>query len=246
MNWLPSSVLNTLPQAQSGRNVAGRERCQNGVLRKSRDTRAILPADYAGLDLLVVENFLQPAEITLLLGTIALMRPALDKPGFQGHDYWKGRILFAHEVQARVPEAGQVMQHFQREAARRIGGFYQLTAPVYADTVQLVLWQAGIHMPPHADNANPDGSPHGMAWRNFSSIVYLNDDYEGGELYFTALDRTLKPKAGMLVAFTGGFHHEHAVLAVQGNDRYTMPGFYTFDASKADRFIYPELGQASA
>ena len=85
-----------------------------------------------------------------------------------------------------------------------------------------------------------------MAWRNFSSIVYLNDDYDGGELYFTTLDRYIKPKTGMLVAFTAGFHHEHAVLKVTGNDRFTMPGFYTFDVNKADRFIYPELVQVNA
>jgi hypothetical protein len=57
----------------------------------------------------------------------------------------------------------------------------------------------------HAHNANPDGSPHAMAYRDFSAIVYLNADYQGGEFYFTALDTVIKPKKGMLVAFTAGF-----------------------------------------
>lgn len=244
MHWLSDSLLTSIPLAQSERNYSGRQRCREGVLSAGPQTRPILPADYPHLDLLVVENFLSKQECSVLLKAFDAMRASLNAHHLN-NDYWQGRLLFAHDVAARFPDAGLIMQRFQREAARRIGEFYRLTAPVYADTVQLVLWQDGIHMPPHADNANPDGSPHGMAWRNFSSIVYLNDDYDGGELYFTALDRTLKPKAGMLVAFTGGFHHEHGVLKVRGKDRYTMPGFYTFDRSKADRFIYPELGTQS-
>jgi hypothetical protein len=76
-------------------------------------------------------------------------------------------------------------------------------------------------MEPHADNANPDGRHHRMHWRQFGSIIYLNDDYEGGELYMTALNKILKPKRGRLVAFTGGFHHEHAVLNIRAGTRYT-------------------------
>lgn len=245
MNWLPTSPLNSMPQGQSARNVAGRARCLNGMLERGPQTSAILPMDYDKLDFLVVENFLSSAEAATLVETFASMRHTLNDRNLN-NDYWQGRIQFAHDVAARSPQAGHIMQRFQREAARRIGAFFQLTQPVYADTVQLVVWQDGIHMMPHADNANPDGSPHGMAWRNFSSIVYLNDDYDGGELYFTALDRYIKPKTGMLVAFTAGFHHEHAVLKVTGNDRFTMPGFYTFDVNKADRFIYPELAQVNA
>ena len=78
-----------------------------------------------------------------------------------------------------------------------------------------------------------------MAHRAFSGVIYLNDEYEGGELYFTALDIAVKPKRGMFVAFTGGFHHEHAVLRVMsGRPRLTMPMFFTFDGSKADRILY--------
>ena len=64
---------------------------------------------------------------------------------------------------------------------------------------------------------------------------YINDDYEGGELYLS-LRSTLavKPKRGMLVAFTGGFHHEHAVLKVRSGTRLTMLSFITFDRTKAD------------
>ena len=133
------------------------------------------------------------------------------------------------------------MAGFQKRATAMLGEFYALTSPLWTDTVQLNVWEKGSCLPPHTDNSNPDGSSHSTPWRDFSSIVYLNDDYEGGELYFTAQDRVLKPRRGMLVAFSAGYHHEHGVLKVTQGRRITMPAFYTFDERKADRLIYPEL-----
>src|SRR5262249_50768324 len=92
----------------------------------------------------------------------------------------------------RLCSLANIMRQAQGRIVERLKGFYGLTAPVYSDTVQIVQWPNGMFMRPHADRANPDGSPHGMPYRDFASIVYLNDDYEGGELYFTALDLVVK------------------------------------------------------
>jgi predicted 2-oxoglutarate/Fe(II)-dependent dioxygenase YbiX len=240
MPYSADSPLHSIPITQRPANAAGRDRSRNGVLVPGAGTRALSPADYASLDFIIVENYLGNAELQTLRDSFAALRGTLNAKNLN-NDYWQGRLLFAHEVNAHSREAGDIMKRFQIEATRRIEQFYKLTQPIYADTVQLVLWSEGIHMPAHADNANPDGSPHGMAWRNFSSIVYLNDDYDGGELYFTALDAYIKPKAGMLVAFTAGFHHEHAVLKVARGERLTMPAFYTYERHKADFFIHSDL-----
>jgi hypothetical protein len=130
------------------------------------------------------------------------------------------------------------MRRLQARIAERLSAFYGLTAPIYADTAQLVQWRQGMSMPPHADKAYADGSPHEMPYRDFASVLYLNDGYEGGELYFPRLDIVVQPKRGMLLAFTGGWHHEHAVLTVRTGLRLTMPAFYSFDASKRHPAIY--------
>jgi hypothetical protein len=150
-------------------------------------------------------------------------------PGF-----WDGRFIWHSDVSKAYRELADHMLDAQRRAAALITDLYRLTQPIHPDLLQIMNWPVGIHMPPHAENANPDGSPHAMAHRDFSAIVYLNDDYQGGEFYFTALDTVIKPKKGMLVAFTAGFYHEHAVLRVENSQRLTMPFFLTFDKGRAD------------
>ena len=63
----------------------------------------------------------------------------------------------------------------------------------------------GQYMGPHVD------------WNEFNSditytiVVYLNDDYEGGELYFVdpAIDIKIKPKAGSIVMFPSTLPYLH-------------------------------------
>lgn len=94
-----------------------------------------------------------------------------------------------------------------------------------------VKWVAGMASPLHADNERPDGQPafHANFYRlNLSSLVYINDNFDGGEIEFPGYDLKIKPQAGDLIIFPSNFRH--SVLEVKGpNNRYTMPSWYTFD-----------------
>jgi hypothetical protein len=58
---------------------------------------------------------------------------------------------------------------------------------------------------------------------------------EEGELYFTTLDTVIKPKKGMLVAFTAGSYDEHAVLRAEGKSAIgDAVLFLTFDKDRGD------------
>jgi hypothetical protein len=54
----------------------------------------------------------------------------------------------------------------------------------------------------------------------FLAMLYINDDYEGGELFFPDHDISYKPKPGDLVIYSGDF--KHGVKASIGNPRYTI------------------------
>ena len=60
----------------------------------------------------------------------------------------------------------------------------------------------------------------------FAGVLYINDDYFGGELYFEKFDITLKPKARSLVLFSTGKDYIHEIKTVlDGPTRYAMPCF---------------------
>ena len=238
--WAPDSWMASIDPGQTDANHAGRQRVKRGVLTPSSATAPIEPETYGDQDFIIVPDFLTDAECDRL--TVMFDRlHGLVKHRKVGVDFWEGRIVYMNEVAQHDASAAAIMGGFQKRATAMLGDFYVLTSPLWTDTVQLNIWEQNSYLPPHTDNSNPDGSSHTTPWRDFSSIVYLNDDYEGGELYFTAKDRILKPQRGMLVAFSAGYHHEHGVLKVTSGRRITMPAFYTFDKGRADEHIYPEL-----
>lgn len=57
-----------------------------------------------------------------------------------------------------------------------------------------------------------------------SFSLYVNDDYEGGELIFQNKPYRIKPKAGMLVHVPLGKEWTHKVTKVIGKDRHTFYG----------------------
>lgn len=91
----------------------------------------------------------------------------------------------------------------------------------------IVRWRAGDHQPPHADKQEVDGSPNLYPENDIASLVYLNDDYEGGEIYFPNQNLQFKPAAGSLVFFPGDINYLHGVTTVEHGIRYTMPNFWS-------------------
>ena len=247
--WRPTSLMASIPDGQQAANIAGRARVDGGVLTPSPATRPIDPTrDARTLDFIVEPGFLPPAQCDRLLRVFDVLHQQT-RHRKTPIPFWDGRIVYITDVVRHDPGAAAIMADFQRRTAERLSDVYQLSAPLFTDTVQLNIWEEGQCLPPHVDNANPGGEPHPSYWRDFSSIVYLNDDYEGGELYFTAQDRTLRPRKGMLVAFSAGYWHEHGVLTVTRGRRIAMPAFYTFWPRKADATVHPEtqaVGQAEA
>lgn len=53
-------------------------------------------------------------------------------------------------------------------------------------------------------------------------LVYLNDDYEGGELYFPRYDYSIKPSAGTMITFPGSLYYIHGVKEITKGVRYTI------------------------
>lgn len=58
--------------------------------------------------------------------------------------------------------------------------------------------------------------------RMVSGIIYLNDNYEGGELYFPLIDHLHKPKANTALLFPSNFVFRHEARPVLEGTKYAL------------------------
>jgi predicted 2-oxoglutarate/Fe(II)-dependent dioxygenase YbiX len=78
----------------------------------------------------------------------------------------------------------------------------------------------GALNPLHWDNYVEDGE------EDISALLYLNEDFEGGELFFPNQNIRIKPESGMLVFFNGTEDYHHTVEVVTKGRREALVGFY--------------------
>jgi hypothetical protein len=92
-------------------------------------------------------------------------------------------------------------------------------------------WITGGFARFHSDNST-DGEYNAFERSKWATFVYLNDDFDGGELAFKDSDIVMKPKVGMLAAFNGGAHNEHEVRLIKSGTRYTIGSFWDYAESE--------------
>lgn len=92
-------------------------------------------------------------------------------------------------------------------------------------------WQVGAFAPFHSDNTDMEGNPSAWEKSKLVCLLYVNDDYEGGELNFRDHTIKLKPKARQLVTFPGGIGNVHEVTVVKGATRHTIGAFWDYAES---------------
>ena len=62
-------------------------------------------------------------------------------------------------------------------------------------------------------------------------MYYLNDDYEGGEIFFPDYNLKIKPKPNSLLMFPGNENYAHGVKEVTKGFRYTYQVSFVFKGS---------------
>lgn len=77
--------------------------------------------------------------------------------------------------------------------------------------------------------------------------MYLNDDYEGGEISFAHIGdygdiklTTYKPQAGDVVVFPGFYPYFHGVLGVKDNYKYMVRMFYFWEFEGTEEWLANE------
>lgn len=85
-------------------------------------------------------------------------------------------------------------------------------------TMHLLRYDQSGYLPAHQDQ--------GVSTRVLSVLLYLNDDYEGGEITFRQSNITLKPEPGSVLFFPSNFLYVHEVAPIIKGPRYALPNWY--------------------
>ncbi len=87
--------------------------------------------------------------------------------------------------------------------------------------LNVVKWVEGSKLVLHVDDLGY------MTDNHIATLIYLNDNYEGGEIAFATHDFYLKPKSADLIIFPGNMHYAHEVKEVLSGTRYTLSIWFT-------------------
>uniref|UniRef100_A0AAR2JUY5 procollagen-proline 3-dioxygenase n=1 Tax=Pygocentrus nattereri TaxID=42514 RepID=A0AAR2JUY5_PYGNA len=141
-----------------------------------------------------------------------------------------------------------------------VESYFSLESPLYFSYSHLVCRSAieekqdereDMSHPVHADNCllisehnECIKEPPAYTHRDYSAILYLNDDFEGGDFIFTELDAktvtaVVKPQCGRVVAFGAGKENPHGVRAVTKGQRCAIALWFTLDPKHNEKASLP-------
>ena len=168
---------------------------------------------------------------------------------FENCDVEWGDIAFYGSSGKGIKTDSETMKKFDLPE-----GFFDKLKDKYQEAVQAVFgrevkantshaqkWDVGGFASPHSDNSDNDGKPNAFEINKYVGILYLNDDYEGGQLYFCDKDNEMnpylsfKPNVYSYYVFPGGYENIHGVSEITKGTRYTMVSFWDYADSKYDQ-----------
>lgn len=98
---------------------------------------------------------------------------------------------------------------------------FRLAPLGYWEPINFVKYNQGEYIEVHSDHA----FGHICV---LSCVGYINDDYEGGELFFDKLNIKIKPKAGDLYLYPSTYLYSHASLPIISGTKYAIVSFLDY------------------
>lgn len=151
-------------------------------------------------------------------------------------DYWKDRVATGASLDKNNPKIMEILSILVERLRPIIEDFYKVK--IVPTGSAIVRWLPGQYQAPHADKelheGDNAGKPNDFPYYDLASLFYINDDYEGGELYFPLQDIIIKPKKGAAYFFPGDRNFIHGVSVIKSGIRYTSPLFWTITEHTGD------------
>lgn len=160
-----------------------------------------------------------------------------------------------YEVTKKIID--QIMGGFKKvclDYAEKLGDSEK---PMLMQHLQIKKYESGTYMGAHYDQQEGDQR------LRYSLVMYLNDDYEGGELSFNIKDGVItgtdnaaaedflsplnkdrimfhiKPEAGSCIIFPSVSPYSHTAHLVKSGYKYMVPGFWMNKGKYVEGTFYP-------
>lgn len=144
-------------------------------------------------------------------------------------EYWKDRVCNQPNMDKQDTSISPLINQMVERLKVEVDAFFNVDA--WPTSPAIVRWLPGQLQMPHADKELHEGDnaglPNDFPYYDLAGLFYLNDDYEGGELYFPLQGIQFKPKAGSAYFFPGDKNFIHGVTPIESGIRYVVPFFWT-------------------
>ncbi|GJL93919.1 MAG: hypothetical protein DHS20C05_03240 [Hyphococcus sp.] len=215
------------------------------IIREKPGKVIIHNAAPAGL--LIVQNFLTSDQCAQIMQECKAWKGESGKVLSSGDE---GDIV-SHEVDSRKVESISTegfrinIEDLMRKAFTDFVSPHFEQPLAWCEKPVILRYPEGGEYYPHADayNWNPDEK----AWRrvtnrDYSLLIYLNEDYEGGQLEFKYLNYRIAPLQGLLVAFPSDWRYAHAALPVKRGKKHSIVSFAAAkETPRLDKPLPPNL-----
>ena len=163
----------------------------------------------------IVDNFISKEDARILIDE--QLSPSETNPY---PEYYKERFGgTAFPYNKNVMDVLKKYSFLSNEKHKEFNGFVN---PIYTFKAFGSCWLPGTKGDLHIDAQGPE------PWIEFSTIIYLNDEFEGGDIYFPNQNFVYKPKKYSAVFFpSAGSEYIHGITAIKSGKRHTALYMHT-------------------
>jgi hypothetical protein len=147
----------------------------------------------------VIKNFVNKEDCRKIIDTAVLVED-------ESNEQWKNKAYSGSDF------ATGFLPLIEQEMFKAYG----FPVKILSEQAAIMKWSVGDSMGLHADDL-------GIFYYHIAGLIYLNNDYTGGEIGFPKQEVVLKPEQGDLVLFPGNMNYPHEVMKIISGERYTLP-----------------------
>jgi len=170
----------------------------------------------------VVDNFISEIDAETLIQEVKNPSEVNPYPEYYNKRYGGTAFPYNSKVQNILKKYSDLSNEKQKE----LNGFHD---PIYTFKAFGSKWLPGTSGAVHTDAQDPE------PWIEWSTVVYLNDEYTGGKIYFPKQKFEYQPKKYSAVFFpSAGTEYVHGISTVETGERYTLLYMHTSIKKNAD------------